>query len=185
MAALNGHMDQNTWDKYWVYLTEQINGISVLVRNLLLLDPAKELEGCFYPCRSLQLRGSQLSGDKILGREHALIQRPRPETLLEQIYKSAGITVREAKVKSTNLQGSLSDINDRDLYNGPFRLAFTNDPSLHLRFDDTNRHKDHPTILVLDSATVCRLALLHVTGLMKYVTFAILTRLGKSDYRHI
>jgi hypothetical protein len=74
--------------------------------------------------------------------------------------------MEEINAKNKFWSGSLSDINDRDIYTGPFRLALTDDPHLHLRFDG---NKERPSILILDSHTVSVLAILDLTGLMKYV----------------
>lgn len=148
------------WEGYWKDLSVQINTIWNETRNILLLDPRNNLVGCFLP-RNPPLRSSKPS----LSQGHSLIRRVLAETLRGDLYKSAGLKPAEINAQNIFLPGSLSDINDRDLYTGPFSLALTNDPALHLRFHETKVN----TILVLDSRTVCMLAILDLTGLMKSI----------------
>ena len=75
------------------------------------------------------------------------------------------------------LSGSLSDLNDRDIYNGPFRLNLTDNPALHLRFDNEEQHKDRPTIYILDTRTIGLLGLLDITGFMAYYPLQASSRL--------
>ena len=96
-----------------------------------------------------------------------LVRRSHPHNIRQDILNSTGLKPKEINPrKRLELQGALSDIDARTLYNGPFRLALTDDPSHHLRFDESgSRHQ--PTILVLDSHTICILALLDLTGFME------------------
>ena len=96
-----------------------------------------------------------------------LIRPNHPHNLRLDILKSAGLKPGEINPgKRLELRGALSDIDARTLYNGPFRLELTDDPSEHLRFDESgSRHQ--PTIFVLDSSTILTLALLDLTGFME------------------
>jgi hypothetical protein len=130
------------------------------VRNILLLDPINQFAPCFN-------HGPKASNKDL--RRLPLICRGHPQDLRQDILNSAGIKSGEInQERCLEFHGLLSDIDARTLYNGPFRLALTNDPSHHLRFDESGT-RDQPTILVLDSRTICTLALLDLTGLMEYV----------------
>ena len=87
-------------------------------------------------------------------------------TFRNDVLSVAGLTSADCVSASEKpLQGPLSDLRASNIYNGPFRICITSDPSLHLRFDP---NKGRPTILVLGSDTICKLALLDLTGLMAY-----------------
>ena len=140
-------------------------------RNLLLLDPNDLFPGCFLPHGHWSKKNSQQSPKPCqLSPDHPLIREARLGSFRGDLFKRAGINIEEIKSKNKFWSGSLSDINDRDIYTGPFRLLLTDDPRLHLRFDG---NKERPTILVLDSHTVSILAILDLTDLMKYVHFIL------------
>ena len=87
----------------------------------------------------------------------------RPPTFRGDLYNSAGIKPGELNPKET-AKANLADLKANVILNGAFRMALTNDPSLHLRFDETDFKL--PTLLVLDSGTIKTLALLDLTGFM-------------------
>jgi hypothetical protein len=151
--------DHTNWSRYWEYLKPQIRAIFEELRNLLLLDLDGLLPQHFRPpCRT----NPQVIGSR---KHQRLIRRVVSETLQGDIFTASGVDPGEVDVNlRSELRGSLSDINARDLYKGPFRIALTNDPSQHLRFVETRLQ---PTILVLDSQTICILAILDLTGFMK------------------
>jgi hypothetical protein len=189
-------MSDSQWEEYWRYLKPQVNIIWTEIRNLLLLDPAGKLPGYFrhreqpggvceiipsqlpFPIpRVLSEKVHQLQGQSrspvnasfapssaTLTTNHSLIRRPLSQNLRGDLYKAAGIKPNEISTRKQVLSGSLSDINDRDLTIGPFRLALTDDPRFHLRFDNT---KQEPTILILDTRSVCILSILDFTGIME------------------
>ena len=152
-------LSSEKWDNYWTELLHQINEIYHSARNILLLDPIGHFASCF--------NHGPLRNNKDL-RHLPLILGGHPRDLRQDILTSAGIKSDELNSeRPLKLHGSLSDIDARTIYNGPFRLALTDDPSRHLRFDDSGT-RDQPTIFVLDSRTICTLALLDLTGLMEY-----------------
>ena len=191
----------------------QVNIIWTEIRNLLLLDPAGKLPGYFRHrkqsgpvcemipsqpsapiSRVLSEKVDQRNGQsrccvdpparstETLTTNHSLIRRPLPQNLRGDLYKATGIKPNEISVRKQILSGSLSDINDRDLTLGPFRLALTDDPRLHLRFDNT---KQEPTILILDTRSVCILSILDFTGIMECAHFmTMLNNLEPSVYQH-
>jgi hypothetical protein len=137
---------------YRHYLNREVNLIFREVRNLLLLDPNSYLCPVFGPSR----RDKQL-------RCHPLLRHVIPSTFRGDVFSVAGIKLGEAKPVK-NVQEHLSDIDASFIRNGPFRLTLTDDPSRHLGLDESGAR---PTILVLDSDTIIRLALLDLTGLME------------------
>jgi hypothetical protein len=147
------------WDEYQNYLSREIIEIYDRTRNLLLLDPVD----CIAPYFSHDPPRS----NKDL-RRLPLIRRGHPQNFQGALLNAAGLKPEEVRKSEIplGLKGSLSDIDARTLYNGPFRLSLTNDPSLHLRFAVSDPRKQ-PSILVLDSRTMCNLALLDLTGFME------------------
>jgi len=97
---------------------------------------------------------------------HPLKRSAIPPTFRGDIFNSAGIKPGECNFKEP-AKANLSDLRASIIINGAFRIALTNDPSLHLRFNDDDQR---PTLLLLDSRTILRVALLDLTGLMSYVS---------------
>lgn len=137
---------------YRDYLNREVNLIFSEVRNLLLLDAKNYLCPVFGPSR----RDKQL-------RCHTLLRQIIPSTFRGDLFNAAGVKPGEVKPVK-DVQEHLTDIDASFIHNGPFRLALTDDPSKHLGFDESGAR---PTILVLDSDTIIRLALLDLTGLME------------------
>jgi hypothetical protein len=138
--------------KFGDYLDLEVNMIFRELRNLLLLDPSSHLCPFFGPSRGNQ----QL-------RDHPLLRHVVPSTFRGDLFSAAGVKPGELK-PIKDAQEHLSDIDASFIRNGPFRLALTANPARHLRFDEGG---PQPTILVLDSKSISRLALLDLTGLMK------------------
>jgi hypothetical protein len=138
------------------------------VKNLLLLDPKKQLNFQDANAHRHEVRIPYFrswDGDQRL-RQHAIIRSARPPTLRSDIYNSAGIKPGELGV-SVGAVTNLSDFRASVIRNGAFKLELTRDPSLHLRFDENDEMR--PTLLILDSRTISMLALLDLTGFMSYV----------------
>jgi hypothetical protein len=151
------------WDKYSKNISHQVNHIFRELRNLLLLDPNRDFmlvdpdrgsEGIPY--------FRAWDGNQRL-RHHPLKQSAVPPTFRGDLYTSAGIRPGELNLKEKAMV-NLSDFRASILLKGAFRIALTNDPSLHLQFDENNYMR--PTLLILDSRTLSILALLDLTGLM-------------------
>ena len=84
-------------------------------------------------------------------------------TFRGDLFNSAGIKPGEVNPKEA-AKANLADFRATVILKGAFKLALTSDPSLHLRFDETNFLQ--PTLLILDSRTISNLALLDLTGFM-------------------
>jgi len=162
------------WEEYWGYLEPQIRLVYREMRNLFRLDPDRIFDDHYFrgrraldPSQTGKKEVSKLSADvdQTLPFRHPLIRQPFPDTFRGALLSAAGIKPSEINsLQKSDLSRPVSDINDRDLTSGPFRLAITDDPRRHLRFDDTNVD---PTITILDTQTVCILALLDLTGMME------------------
>jgi hypothetical protein len=136
---------------------------------MLLLDPNK-----YFMLKNGNPYFRAWKGEQKL-RHHPLKQCAVPATLRGDIYTSAGIRPGELNSKvGSNL--TWAGIRASVILGGPFKLALTNDPSLHLRFTDNKT----PTLLVLDSRTMSMLSLLHLTGLTAYVSYVLKINLVQS-----
>ena len=80
-------------------------------------------------------------------RRHPLKRSVVPPTLRGDIYTSAGIRPGEVNLKD-RAKANLSDFRASVLLKGAFKIALTNDPSLHLRFDENDGMR--PTLFILD-----------------------------------
>lgn len=85
------------------------------------------------------------------------------------ILTSAGLKEGEIELKKETPKASLADLRDEFILEGAFKMKWTNDPSLHLRFDETDFKR--PTLMVLDTRTVLLVALLDLTGLMRFISY--------------
>jgi hypothetical protein len=150
--TISGSWTAETRKNYTDYLNLEVNMIFREVRNLLLLDPSSHLCPFF---------GSSKGNQQL--RDHPLLRHVVPPTFRGDVFSAAGVKPGEVK-PIKDAQEHLSDIDASFIRNGPFRLALTDDPARHLRFDEGG---PQPTILVLDSKTISRLALLDLTGFMK------------------
>ena len=140
--------------KYLTILSVDIQQIMLEVRFLLLLDP----NGHFSPCSIPRLPRDENF------RTHPLLTRHiEPSTFRNDILRSAGIKPAEICPEGT-FRGSLSELQASNIYNGSFRILLTSDPARYLQFKQNTRQ---PTIFVLDSDTILKLAILDLTGLMK------------------
>lgn len=81
------------------------------------------------------------------------------------ILNSAGVKEGEIDLKKETPKANLADLRDEFILAGAFGLELTSDPSLHLRFDETDFKR--PTLLILDTRTLALVALLDLTGLMR------------------
>jgi hypothetical protein len=147
-------------------ISHQVNFILSEVKNLLLLDPKKQLK--FQDPSNNRHEVPYFrswNGDQRL-RQHAIIRSARRPTLRSDIYNSAGIKPGELGV-CVGTVTNLSDFRASVIRNGAFKLELTRDPALHLRFDENDEMR--PTLLILDSRTISMLALLDLTGFMSYV----------------
>lgn len=155
-------LNQN-WDKCSKNISHQVSHIFRELRNLLLLDPNKDFM-LIDPNRDSQgvpyFRA--WDGNQRL-RHHPLKRSAVPPTFRGDLYTSAGIRPGELNLKDGE-KINLSDFRASILLKGAFRIALTNDPSLHLRFDENDQMR--PTLLILDSRTLSMLALLDLIGLM-------------------
>lgn len=155
--------DETDWTESKVFKRE-IKYIFDKVRNILLLDPLREL----------RLPTSE-DGEKVTSffrawtgeqyfREHSLMRSTIPQTLRGDILNSAGLKPGELDPKETP-KANLADFRVKFITDGAFKIKTTTDPSLHLRFDESDFRR--PTLCILDSRTITMLALLDLTGLMK------------------
>lgn len=94
-------------------------------------------------------------------RNHPLKRAAIPSNFRGDIYTSVGI--RPSEINAQLLGANLSDFRALIVKKGLFRIALTNDPTLHLRFV---HNETRPTLFVLDSRTISMLALLDLTGFM-------------------
>lgn len=124
---------------------------------MLLLDPY----GAFKRDGNLQYFRAWGGHQRL--RHHPLKQSVVPPTLRGDIYTSAGIRPGEVDLQD-RAKANLSDFRASVLLKGPFKIALTNDPSLHLHFDENDGMR--PTLFILDSRTLLMLALLDLTGFM-------------------
>jgi hypothetical protein len=131
----------------------------------LLLDPNKD-----FTLTDPDNNGAQVpyfrawAGEQRLRiRHHPLKRSAVPPTFRGDVYNSAGIKPGELDPKEP-AKANLSDFRATVILNGAFKIALTNDPSGHLRFDENDEMR--PTLLILDSRTVSMLALLDLTGLI-------------------
>ena len=85
------------------------------------------------------------------------------------ILTSAGLKEGEIEFKKETPKASVADLRDEFILEGAFKMKWTNDPSLHLRFDETDFKR--PTLMVLDTRTVLLVALLDLTGLMRFISY--------------
>jgi hypothetical protein len=149
----DGSWSDETEKNFGDYLDVEVNMIFREVRNLLLLDPSSHLCPFF---------GSSKGNQQL--RNHPLLRHVVPSTFRGDLFSIAGVKPGEV-TPIKDAQEHLSDIDASFIRNGPFRLALTDDPARHLRFDEGG---PQPTILVLDSKTISKLALLDLAGFMKY-----------------
>lgn len=153
------------WDNgYSEPLSQQIRCIFWTVRNLLLLDPKKDLK---IRGNSDKVPYFRAWGDEQKFREQSLMRSALPPTFRGDLYVSAGIKPGEI-ISTEALRANLADFRAKVILKGAFKMELTNDPSLHLRFDETKFKR--PTLLILDSRTISMLAILDLTGFMEYVT---------------
>jgi hypothetical protein len=131
------------------------------VRNLLLLDANKDLgiHGTKDKTKLPYFRAWE--GEQ--NREHSLMRSALPPTFRGDLYASAGIKPGEINPKET-AKANLADFRAKIILKGAFKIGLTNDPSLHLRFDETDVLR--PTLLILDTRTISTLAILDLTGFM-------------------
>jgi hypothetical protein len=152
------------WGKYSINISDQVCIVFREVRKLLLLDPEKSLRFLDPNQTNQELLPyfRAWNGDQRL-RQHALLRSALPRTFRGSIYGSAGIKPGELGTSGLSI-ANLSDLRASVIGNGAFKIALTNDPTLHLRFDDNDEMR--PTLFILDSRTVLMLALLDLTGFM-------------------
>ena len=96
-------------------------------------------------------------------RRHPLKRSVVPPTFRGDIYTSAGIRPGEVNLNE-RAKANLSDFRASVLLKGAFKIALTNDPSLHLRFDENDGMR--PTLFILDTRTLLMVALLDLIGFM-------------------
>lgn len=165
VAAIPSHRSwfNRNWDQYAKNISHHVSEIFREINNLLLLDP----EGKFKLFQSK--RGNidlpyfrAWNGDQRF-RKHALLRPALPRTFRGYVFSSAGIKPGEISTQTSSM-ANLSDLRASVISNGAFKIMLTNDPSLHLRFDDNDEM--HPTLFILDSRTVLMIAILDLTGLM-------------------
>jgi hypothetical protein len=151
------------WEEFSKRLSDQFNCIFDEVYNILLLDPKKHLTIPDPKDSKIRLPYFRAwSGDQNF-RQHSFTRSAHLPTFRGDLYNSAGIKPGEINPKKT-AKANLADLKANVILNGPFKMKLTNDPSLHLRFDETDCQR--PTLLLLDSRTIKMLALLDLTGFM-------------------
>jgi hypothetical protein len=135
------------------------------LRNLLLLDPRGDI---LVPCpdgipRLLSPGNSNL--DHWRRYHHPLNRSTFPRGFPGDVHIAAGIFPREMDSMGSNVV--LSDLRASTLLNGrgPFKLKLTNDPFMHLQFEENEAVR--PILYVLDTPTIFRLSMLDVTGILK------------------
>jgi hypothetical protein len=144
-------------------LSHQIRCIFKEVRNLLLLDPNKDLGIRGTENNSTKLPYFRAWAGEQKFREQSLMRSALPPTFRGDLYASAGIKPGEVNPKET-AKANLADFRTKIILKGAFKIDLTNDPSLHLRFDETDVLR--PTLLILDTRTISILAILDLTGFM-------------------
>jgi hypothetical protein len=98
-------------------------------------------------------------------RQNKFMRSTVPQNLRGDILVSAGLKKGESDTGKEKPKANLADFRDEFILQGAFKMELTNDPSLHLRFDETDFKR--PTLLILDSRTLLLTALLDLTGLMR------------------
>lgn len=151
---VQGFWSVNRWCEYSNCLSDQVEVIFRELKNLLLLD-LHNVFGSYF--RAWE------GGHKFRGRR-TLFPNLGPNSFSEALLRSAGIKQAEIiRDGEKPHSGPLHNLKASIIKTGPFDLALTNNPSCHLRFDEDKRQ---PTILLLDSDTISKLAILESTGLM-------------------
>lgn len=175
-------------------LSDQNTIIYREVRNLLLLDPEANFKipepkilGAETPLKSVwcipRLRRSRLGNHSDTEmvpffrawrggqsrRQNNFMRSTIPQNFRGNLLTSAGIKQGEAVKDKEKPKANLADFRDEFILQGAFKMELTSDPSLHLRFDETDFKR--PTLLILDSRTLLLVALLDLTGLMRQVPY--------------
>lgn len=102
-------------------------------------------------------------------RQNNFMRSTIPQNFRGNLLTSAGIKQGEVLKDKEKPKANLADFRDEFILQGAFKMELTNDPSLHLRFDETDFKR--PTLLILDSRTLLLVALLDLTGLMRQVPY--------------
>lgn len=165
VAAIPSHSSwlNGNWDRYAKSLSHHSSEIFNEINDLLLLGPQGNLT-----LHDPEKGNNDLpyfrawNGDQGL-RTHALLRPALPRTFRGHLYSSAGLKSGETWTHSSSI-ANLSDLRTSVISNGAFKVKLTNDPSLHLRFDDDDEM--HPTLFILNTRTILMLAILDLTGLM-------------------
>jgi hypothetical protein len=89
----------------------------------------------------------------------------RGDVLTSAGIKDGELDVTSEGAKKETPKANLADLRDEFILGGAFKMELTNNPSLHLRFDETDFKR--PTLLILDIRTVVLVSLLDFTGLMR------------------
>ena len=143
---------------------EFVNKIHIIfdeVRNLLLLDPKGDIMLPHLPNSSPLVSPGIVNLEQWRLRYHPLIPT-FPTGFAGDVYFSAGLDPSELNIRTSKVD--LFNIRASTLLQGAFKIRLTDDPSMHLRFEEKDRHA---TLLILDSKTMLRLMLLDLTGLMR------------------
>ena len=141
--------------RFWEYLPTEIKIIFGEVHQALLL----QTDGEFFTSPNCLCQNNVF-------KSHPLLRHMDRQTFRNNVLGVAGLTTTEcASANEKPLQGPLSDLRASNIYIGPFRIEKTSDPASHLLFHPGRRP---PVILVLDTATICKLAILDLTEIMAY-----------------
>ena len=151
------------WDMCSQQISQQIIHIFWEIRNILLLDPNKT----FFQVDSNGSREKEIPLFRTWKsayplQRHSLFRGTSSCTFFDAVYSAAGIKLGEFRPQGPSDIVNLSDFHVSTILQGVFRVALTNDPSLHLRIVELDGKR--PTLFILDTRTALMLGFFDLTG---------------------
>lgn len=174
VAASHRSWFNSNWGQYEKNISHHVCEIFLEIHNLVLLDPQGKLKLSEPEKGNIDLPYFRAWNGEQRFRKHALLRPALPRTFRGHVFSSSGIKPGEISPQISSI-ANLSDLRASVISSGAFKIMLTNDPSLHLRFNDNDEM--HPTLYILDSRTVLMVAILDLIGLMSYQPIELSTDL--------